>query len=54
MDEQKEMTLTLRIKSYFNLTNQQTIAEFKNLSDKDRQWFADEFCAMGLPTVRKS
>lgn len=54
MDDTKEMSLVLRIKSYFGMTTAECRAEYSVLSQDDRHWFQHEFCAMGLPTTMKT
>ncbi|KKN72117.1 hypothetical protein LCGC14_0414030 [marine sediment metagenome] len=51
--EKKMMSLVLRIKNYFEMTAPQCRREYVELSREDREWFVEEFNAMGLPTTMK-
>lgn len=53
MDEKKEMSLVMRIMSYFGMTRSECMEEYKALPGKDKERFVKEFCEMGLPTTLK-
>lgn len=53
MDKKKEMSLVMRIKTYFGMNAVECREEYAELSEEDRVWFVKEFCSMGLPTIRK-
>jgi len=46
------VTLVKALKNYFELNGSEMIAEFKKLTDKDKNDFVDMFKAIGVETIR--